>query len=111
MRISYSSSGQGTVVCILAVLLLCYSSATAQSNSPATTIKIKPGDLNANGLFLKPYKNVWKIVYTFPGKEPLLIGTWSDELSEVELNGRHLLKRRQVANYAKYNIITENINL
>jgi len=70
MRVSYSSSGQLTVLCILTALLLVCASASAQSNSSTSTVKIKPGDPTANGLFLKPYKNVWKIVYAFPGKEP-----------------------------------------
>jgi hypothetical protein len=98
-----------TFVCLITLIAGC-SSIVAQSNA-LTPAKIKPGDFIINGSFLKPYKNVWKIVYAFPGKEPFLVGTWSDELSEIEVNGRHLLKRRQVANYAKYNIITENINV
>src|SRR6185503_4150558 len=100
----------GMLPCILLILIAACTSGAAQSQSSSPE-NIKAGDSRANGLFLKPYKNVWKIVYAFPGKEPFLVGTWSDELSEIEVNGRHLLKRRQVANYAKYNIITENINV
>ena len=74
-------------------------------------ITIKPGDSAADGSILKPYKNAWKVMYTFPGKEPFLVGTWSDELSQVEINGHHLLKRLQVANYAKYGITSTNINV
>jgi hypothetical protein len=98
------------IIYLLALLSIASEFVFAQSPQVAPT-KVKLGDKTADGSFLKPYKNVWKIVYEFPGKEPFLVGTWSDELSEVELAGRHLLKRRQLANYAKYNIITENINV
>ncbi len=64
-----------------------------------------------DGSFLKPYKNAWKVVYAFPGKEPFLVGTWTDELAAVEINGRHLLKRSQMADYAKYNIVTTYVNV
>jgi len=101
---------QGMLRCILLIFIAVCTSGPGQSQSSSPE-KIKAGDPRADGLFLKPYKNVWKIVYGFPGKEPFLVGTWSDELSEIEVNGRHLLKRTQVANYAKYNIITENINV
>jgi hypothetical protein len=74
-------------------------------------VRIKLGDPIVDGSILKPYKNVWKVVYAFPGKEPFLVGTWSDDVSEVTVNGRHLLKRTQVANYAKYNIVTTNIDV
>ena len=51
------------------------------------------------------------MVYAFPGKEPFLVGTWTDELAAVEINGRHLLKRTQMADYAKYNIVTTYVNV
>jgi hypothetical protein len=72
----------------------------AQSPPPPPTV-IKLGDSNVDGSFLKPYKNAWKVVYAFPGKEPFLLGTWTDELAGVEINGRHWLKRSQMADYAK----------
>lgn len=84
--------------------------------SPAQTpsvspVKITPGNSTVDGSFLKPYKNAWKIVYEFPGKEPFLVGTWSDELSEVEVNGHHLLKRSQMADYSKYGIVSTYVNV
>ena len=51
------------------------------------------------------------MVYAFPGKEPFLVGTWTDELAVVDVNGRHLLKRTQLADYAKYNILTTYTNV
>lgn len=73
--------------------------------------RINLGDSRLDGSFLKPYKNAWKIVYEFPGREPMIVGVWSDELSEIETDGRHLLKRTQMADYAKYGIVTTNINI
>jgi len=75
----------------------------AQSPPSAPTEAVMVGDPRVDGSFLKPYKNAWKVVYAFPGNEPFLVGTWTDELAAVEINGRHLLKRTQMADYAKYN--------
>jgi hypothetical protein len=72
---------------------------------------IRPGDARLSGATLKPYKNAWKVVYAFPGKEPFLVGTWTDELEPVEVDGRHLLKRSQMAGYAKYHIVTTYVNV
>src|SRR5450759_4093632 len=77
--------------------------------SPPTVIKV--GDSSVDGSFLKPYKNAWKVVYAFPGKEPFLVGTWTDELAAVEVNGRHFLRRTQMVDYAKYNIVTTYVNV
>lgn len=85
--------------------LLC-----AQTPPPAP-LDIKVGDARVNGSFLKPYKNAWKVVYQFPGKEPFLVGTWTDELAPVASNDRHLLKRTQMADYAKYNIVSNYVNV
>lgn len=86
--------------------------ARAQSPPPTPPMEaIKVGDRSVDGSFLKPYKNAWKIVYAFPGKEPFLVGTWTDELATVDVDGRHLLKRTQMADYAKYNIVTTYVNV
>jgi hypothetical protein len=81
----------------------------AQSPPPPTTIRI--GDSIVDGSFLKPYKNAWKVVYAFPGKDSFLVGTWTDELAAMDVNGRHLLKRTQMANYAKFNIVTTYVDV
>jgi hypothetical protein len=83
----------------------------AQSQPSAPPAVLTVGDANIDGSFLKPYKNAWKVVYAFPGKEPFLVGTWTDELAAVEINGRHLIKRTQMADYAKYNVVTTYINV
>jgi hypothetical protein len=49
-------------------------------------VRVKLGDPIVNGSILKPYNNVWKVVYAFPGKEPFLVGTWSDDVSDVRGN-------------------------
>jgi hypothetical protein len=79
--------------------------------APAAPEVIKVGDATVDGSLLKPYKNAWKVVYAFPGKEPFLAGTWTDELAGVDVNGRHLLKRTQMADYAKYNIVSTYVNV
>jgi len=99
-----------TVYLICLVTMLFVASAYAQQTED-TPIKVKPGDSIVDGSFLKPYKNSWKVIYQFPGKEPFLVGTWTDELSEVDVKGRHLLKRTQMADYAKYNIVSTYVNI
>ena len=96
------------LVALMPVVLSCFVQSQPPP-SPPTVIKL--GDSSVNGSFLKPYKNAWKVVYAFPGKEPFLVGTWTDELAAVEINGRHLLKRSQMADYAKYNIVTTYVNV
>lgn len=83
----------------------------AQTLPSTPTHSIKVGDSGVDGSFLKPYKNAWKVVYEFPGKEPFLVGTWSDELAAEEVNGLHLLKRTQMADYAKYHVVTTYVNV
>jgi hypothetical protein len=101
---------KGAYACLWCLLPLAPSLPAAQPPSPVP-VKLSLGDPQVDGSFLKPYKNVWKVTYAFPGKEAFLVGTWTDELSAIELNGRHLLKRTQVANYAKYGLATTNINV
>jgi hypothetical protein len=101
---------KSALVCIaLAVVSLSALPASAQSQSPPQAISV--GDPAVDGSFLKPYKNAWKVVYEFPGKDPFLVGAWTDELSKIDINGRHLLKRTQMADYAKYNIVTTYVNV
>ena len=49
----------------------------AQSAPSAAPQVVRVGDPSVDGAFLKPYKNAWKVVYEFPGKEPFLVGIWS----------------------------------
>jgi hypothetical protein len=83
----------------------------AQPPSSKVAQVISVGDASVDGSFLKPYKNAWKVVYQLPGKEPFLVGTWTDELAAVEVDGAHLLKRTQMADYAKYNVVTTYVNV
>lgn len=90
-------------------LLPTFVQAQSVPSAPAEILRV--GDPGVDGSFLKPYKNAWKVVYAFPGKEPFLVGSWTDELATVEINGRHLLKRSQMADYAKYNVLTTYVNV
>ena len=97
---------------VILMLVLGATQALSGSQAPLPADKtVKVGDAVVDGSFLKPYKNAWQVFYAFPGKEPFLVGTWSDEVSEIEVRGRHLLKRTQVANYAKYHITNTTINV
>jgi len=97
---------------LLAFTVLIVLSSAGNAQNPVTApLKIKLGDPSVDGTFLKPYKNAWKVVYAFPGKDPFLVGVWTDELTEVEGNGRRLLQRTQIADYAKYNIVTTYANV
>ena len=99
------------VVSLVLVSIAHAGYAFAQSAPEKTTLSIAVGDPSVDGSFLKPYKNAWKVVYAFPGKEPLLVGTWSDELAPVDVGGAHLLKRTQMADYAKYHVVTTYTNV
>ena len=103
-----SNRSAHALVFILPSLFFVVSFALSQSPQPQV---LKLGDPTIDGSFLKPYKNAWKVVYAFPGKEPFLVGTWTDELTAVEVGGRHLLKRTQMADYAKYNIVSTYVNV
>ena len=81
-----------------------------KAEAPAAA-KVDVGDAAVDGALLKPYKNAWKVVYAFPGKEPFLVGVWTDELAEVEIGGKHLMKRTQTADYAKYHVVTTITNV
>ena len=91
--------------------LLLAGFALAQSQPAGAVTILNVGDSTVDGSFLKPYKNAWKVVYEFPGKDPFLVGTWTDELAPVEVNGLHLMKRTQMADYAKYNIVSTYVNI
>ena len=101
------------IACLfLAVALLPRTQAQSVAPPPPEApLKYAPGDPAIDGSSLKPYKNAWKVVYAFPGKEPFLVGTWTDELVETQIGGRHLLKRMQMADYAKYNIVSTYVNV
>jgi len=98
--------GQSLLVLMVSTLALAQSTPAAQE-----TRKLEVGDPAVDGTFLKPYKNAWKVVYAFPGKEPFLVGMWTDELKDETVGGRKLLKRMQTADYAKYGLMTTYVNV
>jgi hypothetical protein len=73
--------------------------------------KVQVGDSVVSGLFIKPYTNLWKLVYTRPTGEAIDAATWSDEVERVQLNGRTVLKRTQVAKYKKNGITMTTVNI
>ena len=101
-----------TAICtavVFAFSLLSFVRARAQA--PPDAAKLEVGGTGVDGSQLKPYKNAWKVMYAFPGKPSFLVGVWTDELAEVEVGGRRLLKRTQTADYAKYHIMTTYTNV
>ena len=40
-----------------------------------------------------------------------MVGMWTDELTTLNTNGRSLLKRSQMADYAKYHVVTTYVNV
>src|SRR5438067_13562515 len=87
--VSFQSRHRGNITLKhLTVVAILIAASTTLKATESTPLKVKLGDATVDGTFLKPYKNVWKVVYAFPGKEPFLMGTWSDELSPIEVNGR-----------------------
>ena len=96
-------------VTLLVLVPVVLSTFIPAQSPPSVPIVIELGDSSVDGSFLKPYKNAWKMVYAFLGKEPFLVGT--DQLAAVEIDGRPLLKRSQMADYAKYNVATTYVNV
>lgn len=57
------------------------------------------GDPIVKGAFIRPYKNLWKLNYRKPTGESMDAATWSDEVEEITLGSRAVLKRTQIAKY------------
>lgn len=76
--------------------LLVQSTGFAQMTEPQ---KVSVGDPVVSGAFIKPYKNLWRLNYTKPTGESMDAATWSDEVEEVTIDSRRLLKRTQVTKY------------
>ena len=96
---------------LLLVLFVCASALSQNTASAEEMRRFQVGDPAVDGTFLKPYKNAWKVVYAFPGKDPFLVGMWTDELKDVNVGSRKLLKRTQTADYAKYGLMTTYVNV
>ena len=67
--------GSICVLVFVSVSLVLIPSFIGGQSSTSKPVTIKPGDSAADGSILKPYKNAWKVMYAFPGKEPFLVGT------------------------------------
>jgi hypothetical protein len=94
----------GLTLILLSPLLTVW----AQTADP---IKVRVGDPMVKGSFIQPYKNVWRLTYSKPGREPVDAAIWSDEVEVLQADGRLLLKRTQIAKYNKRDITTTTINV
>ncbi len=69
----------------------------AQDKAP---IRVQAGDSILKDTALEPYKNQWRVSVTTPqGKQNPDAALWTDELEYVQINGRRLLQRTQIATF------------
>ncbi len=98
---------------LIAALCLAYSAGFAQNTQDASvaadTAAIHPGDGTLNGSFLKPCKNLWKLTLKSPTGAAKDMGTWSDQLEEVTISGKKLMKRTQIAKLPQSSSLTVNV--
>ena len=67
--------------------------------------KLTVGDPAVNGSFIKPYQNIFQIsLQKKDAIEPTVLATWSDQVEAIQLGGRSVMKRTQVAHYIKKEI-------
>ena len=68
----------------------------ANAAGPAT---VRPGDPAINASVLRPYRNRWDMTIIKPDGQRRVVATTSDELVELESDGRRLFKRTQITTY------------
>jgi hypothetical protein len=102
MKLAYSAA------CLTLILLSPLLTVWAQTAEPS---KVSVGDPMVKGSLIKPYKNVWRLTYSKPGREPIDAATWSDEVEVLQTDGRSLLKRTQIAKYNRRDITITTINV
>jgi hypothetical protein len=67
-------------------------------------VKLAVGDALVNGERLQPFKNEWGMKVTKPdGTVVPNVGTWTDEIEAIVVDGRPCWKRTQHATYKKQN--------
>ena len=84
--------------CALAVLALLIQFGTLQASEP---VKVLVGDKAVDGSFMESYKNKWKLIGKAPDGSVKEMGTWSDDVQVLDMDGRKVIKRRQSWNYGK----------
>lgn len=67
------------------------------------------GDEVVDGSSIKPYANLWKVSVRRPDGTVLELGTWSDEMTRVDVGGRAALRRVQVAKLKGHTSSTTNV--
>ena len=77
------------------VALLALSSAWAAPEQQTVAV----GDDVVDGNFIQPYKNKWKLVGKAPDGSTKEMGTWSDDAQVADMDGRKVIRRKQVWNY------------
>lgn len=93
------------------IALLTMTSLYAVYAQTVEPVKVKVGDPIVSGAAIKPYKNLWQLTYSKPGREPIDAATWSDEVEAINVGGRALLKRTQVAKYSRRDITITTVNV
>ena len=65
-------------------------------------MRAQAGDALVSGSSFQPYTNLWRMsAVTSSGKQVADLGTWSDDLDYVTVNGRRCLQRTQLATFLK----------
>jgi hypothetical protein len=75
--------------------------ASTAASRPQEVREVSVGDPIVSGAFIRPYRNLWRLNYRKPTGESMDAATWSDEVEEIVVDSRRLLKRTQVARYVK----------
>jgi hypothetical protein len=65
----------------------------------ADPVAVSVGDNIVDGGIIQPYQNKWKLVGKAPDGSVKEMGTWSDDVQVVDLDGRKVIKRKQSWNY------------
>ena len=81
------------------LLTLLVALACASELRTEEPITIAPGDARVDGSIIHPYRNRWKLVGTAPDGTVKEMGTWSDDVSIVSIDGKPVIRRWQVWNY------------
>jgi hypothetical protein len=87
---------------------------SAQENAAGAnpaSVKVNVGDATMDGSALKPYTNLWKLTITNKDGKSVPAGAWTDDMKWVEIDGRKLLQRTQIAAISLSTRATVTINV
>ncbi len=80
---------------VLAALLVC-----VPAWSAGDVVTVTPGDGTVDGSIIGPYQNRWKLVGRGSDGSVKEMGTWSDSVQVIAMDGKPVLRRRQVWTHA-----------